>query len=58
MTHERRIWRILAFLGRYGHQPVTAMLDLTLVDLRELQEFVGDLIDDEGKSVRAGMEGG
>lgn len=58
MPHERRIWRIVAFLARYGHQQAAALLDFTLADLRELQECIGDLMEDEAKAVKNGMGGG
>lgn len=51
MQHERRIWRMLAFLARYGHQPVSGLLDLTLAELHELQENVGRLLEDEQRSL-------
>lgn len=38
--NEKRVWKLLAYAGRYGHQPISTMMRLTL---RELGQFVAQL---------------
>jgi hypothetical protein len=52
VEHVRKIWKTLAFLGRYGHQCVDVCLDMTLADLFALAGEVGSLIRDEGEAMR------
>jgi hypothetical protein len=58
MSHERRVWRVIAFLARYGHQQAAGLMDFPLSDLRQLQECVGELMDDEARATKRGLEGG
>lgn len=49
---EKQLWRLLAFIGRYGHQSIPSMLDrFTLNDLRSLAKAVGELIEQERDSI-------
>lgn len=58
MTHEVRIWRVIAFLARYGHQQANGLLDFPLTDLRLLQEQVGSIMEDEAQATKQGLQGG
>ena len=49
--HRRRIWKHVAFLGRYGHQPVDVCLELPVVDLRDLSSAVAELMSEEAPSL-------
>lgn len=57
MTHERRLWRVVAFLARYGHQQADSLLGFTVADLRLFQECIGEIMEDESSAVQRGMEG-
>ena len=58
MAHEVRIWRVIAFLARYGHQQANGLLDFPLTDLRLLQDQIGSIMEDEARATKAGFEGG
>jgi hypothetical protein len=51
-----RIWKQVAFLGRYGHQPVDVTLSMPVVDMHRLLEAVGQLIEEEGEAMRRAAE--
>ena len=46
-SNEQRIWKLLAYVGRYGHQPVTVARSLTVRELRVLADAVGEIIGEE-----------
>jgi hypothetical protein len=46
-SHTTRIWKLLAYVGRYGHQPVNVAMRLTLRELRQLAEQIGQLVEEE-----------
>jgi hypothetical protein len=52
-----RIWRLVAFLGRYGHQPVEGCLGMTFPDLCSLAESVGELLREESDAMRKAADG-
>jgi hypothetical protein len=41
------VWQTLAFVARYGHQPLDVMLDMTVPDLHRLADAIGNLLDKE-----------
>lgn len=41
------MFKLFAFLGRYGKQPLSSLLDLSLREAQMLAEAVGQLIDEE-----------
>lgn len=47
-----QIWKLLAFLGRYGHQDVTMLLKWQVPDLLALSKSVGDLLKEENEISR------
>jgi hypothetical protein len=53
---EVQLYKLLAFLGRYGHQSATEMLKLTVRELVALAAEVGELIREEGEAMRARYE--
>jgi len=42
-----RIWKMLAYVGRYGHQPVNTAMRLTVRELSQLAECVAELVREE-----------
>lgn len=46
-NHTERIWKLLAYVGRYGHQPVNVARHLTMRELRLLSEQLGLLVEEE-----------
>ena len=42
-----RTWKLLAFLGRYAHQPLGQIMDLPKGDLFALAKATGALIEQE-----------
>ena len=44
-----QLWRPVAFLGRYGNQPVSVSLGLPVDDLRRLVEATAKLLEEEHK---------
>lgn len=52
-NNEARIWKLLAYLGRYGHQPVNVALKLTLRELNALAAQVAELVREENDANRS-----
>jgi hypothetical protein len=52
------IWRLLAFVGRYGHQSIDALLRMTIVDLASFSVALQKLMDEEGDPLRERIAGG
>lgn len=51
--YEQRLWKLLAFLGRYGHQSVPeVMRSISASDARALAEATADLMKDEAEALR------
>lgn len=44
---DDRIWRILAYVGRYGHQPVDVARKLTVRELNKLSEKIAEIVEKE-----------
>ena len=44
---ERNTWKTLAFLGRYGHQPIEEMKRMTSRELHLLARAIGELLEEE-----------
>ena len=51
-SHSAVIWGRLAWLGRYGHQPASTLLDLPMSDVDALIREVVALVQLEGESTR------
>lgn len=49
---EKHIWKLVAFLGRYGNQPATVCLSLPTRDLGLLAREVGELLREEAEAQR------
>ncbi len=45
--NERRIWKLLAYVGRYGHQPVSVAAALPVRQLRLLADALNDIVVEE-----------
>jgi len=45
-----RVWKMLAYVCRYGHQPITALLQMPVGNLRRLADKIADLIEKENTS--------
>lgn len=41
---QARIWKVFAYLGRYGHQPVNALRGCTVRELMRLADGVSELV--------------
>jgi len=50
--HAGRLWRMVAFLGRYGHQPADVCLRMPVDDLQRLAREVGKILEEEQRSIR------
>lgn len=57
-SNEQRIWKLLAYVGRYGNQPVTVARSLTLRELRVLADAVGEIVGEENASGKQPSENG
>lgn len=49
---DRRIWKLVAFLARYGHQPAGEVLAMTVDRVEALARAVGELLDGEAEAQR------
>jgi hypothetical protein len=49
---DEQIWKLVAYLGRYGHQPADVSLNLPVLDLRKLYMAVGKIVDEENEANR------
>ena len=56
--YEKRIWKLVAFLGRYGHQPCDVCLEMETGDLRDLAEGVAGIMNEENEATRKAMDRG
>ncbi len=50
--YERQLFTMLAFLGRYCHQPLDQLMQMPVPDLMMLADATASLIESEGSSVR------
>lgn len=44
---QKARWRQIAYLARYGHQPVDVLLGLSLRDLNSFQEAISEIVERE-----------
>lgn len=51
-----RIWKLVAYLGRYGHQPANVSLKLTTLEMGMLAEQVNEIVREENEANRAGHD--
>lgn len=49
---EKRIWKLVGFLARYGHQPAPLVLTMTVDRLESLSRAIGELLDAENEASR------
>jgi len=54
---ERQLWRLLAYLGRYGKQPASLALGMSVRDLQSLASAVNGLVKEENEANREAAEG-
>lgn len=50
-THRRRIWKHIAFIGRYGHQQADFLLHMPVDDLTMFAKEIAELIQEETEAV-------
>lgn len=50
--HERRLWRMVAYAGRYCHQPADVALAMPVTDLMALGDATAELLAEEAKSLK------
>ena len=48
--YEAHLWKLLAYLGRYARQPLTAVLPLTMTECRLLAEATATLVEEEARA--------
>lgn len=53
--YRARIWKSLAFVGRYASQPVDAWLCKPTADLMEYAEQVAEIMQEEGEALKGGF---
>jgi hypothetical protein len=61
VAHRRReadVYKLLAFLGRYGKQPLSATLCLTIREANKLAEAIGTLMQEEREAHERAAERG
>ena len=46
-ANEQRIWKLLAYVGRYGHQPVASAALLPVRQLRMLADALNEIVTEE-----------
>lgn len=51
-TLEKQLWKLMAMVARYAHQPVTMMRRMLVRDLQSFADAVGELIEEEAEAVR------
>jgi hypothetical protein len=54
----KQVWDLLAYLGRYGHQPLNVTRNMPLRELRMLSQSIAEIVEQENAPVRrsAGMD--
>ena len=45
--HEANIWKLFAFIGRYGHQQFTTLYDMTTRELTRVVDELAEMIEHE-----------
>lgn len=53
-SFKKRIWKLIAFLARYGHQPADMLLRMPVDSLQALASGVEDLLDAENAASKPG----
>jgi hypothetical protein len=48
----RQLWKLLAYLGRYGHQPVNVLRRMPLSEIYALRDGVAEIVEEENRSNR------
>jgi hypothetical protein len=51
-SHLGRVWKLLAFLGRYAHQPVVGLLGLPVDDLERLADATASILREEAEAAK------
>ena len=51
-SHEDRIWKLVAHLGRYGHQPADVVLRMPMRRLKKLSDAVNEIVREEAEAVK------
>lgn len=52
--HVEELWGTLAFIGRYGHQPIRDLMKMSVRDLMTLGRHIGDYVKAEGPKIGGG----
>jgi len=48
-TYKKDFWKRLAFVTRYGHQPLNDVMNMPTSDLQDYTEALGELIGEENR---------
>lgn len=43
----KRIWKLLAYLGRYAHQPLDVLREMPLSELYALRDATAEIVEEE-----------
>ena len=52
VSYRALIWKQLAFVARYAHQPISYLMTLPLQEVQELAEAVAELMNEESAQNR------
>lgn len=55
-TRDKQLWRLFAYLGRYGHQPLPVLRKLPITELLRYANAVAELIREESEANRQAAE--
>ncbi len=53
---DKEIWKILAFLGRYAHQPIKDLLGMPMSDLVNLAMQTTKFIEEEAEASKSAAQ--
>lgn len=45
----KQIWKLLAYLGRYAHQPVNVLRQMPLSEVYALRDGVAEIVEEENR---------
>ncbi len=46
----KQIWKLLAYLGRYAHQPVSVLRQMPLSEVYALRDGVAEIVEEENRA--------
>ena len=45
--YQKTLWDRFAYASRYGHQPLSTVMGMTLIDLRSFNDALGRIVAEE-----------